>query len=65
MTEKEFTLKVLESLEELKEIAPTETSLEMLGVMIYVLDRYLGTEVCEKWKETKEYERIISVICSL
>lgn len=65
MTEKEFTLKVLESLEELKEIAPTETSLEMLCVMIYVLDRYLGMEVCEKWKETKEYERIISVIRSL
>lgn len=65
MTEKDFILKVLDSLEELKEMAPTETSLEMLCVMIYILDRYVGMEVCEKWKETKEYERIINVIHSL
>ena len=65
MTEKDFTLKVLENLEEPKEIAPTETSLEMLCVMVYVLDKYLGAGVYEKIKETKEYERIISVIRSL
>lgn len=65
MTEKDFELKVIDSLEELLEIAPTETSIEMIGVMIYVLDAYLGTKLCEKWKETKAYERVISVIRSL